>query len=56
MERGVFSVVEILFPRGKEGAYGPNGLTEMLAPLKAARQAATKCTTPPAEVTHYIAF
>ena len=35
---------------------GPNGLTEMLEPLKAARQAATKCTTPPAEVTHYIAF
>ena len=35
---------------------GPKGLTEMLEPLKAARQTTTKGTTPPAEVTHYIAF
>ena len=35
---------------------GPKGLTEMLEPRKAARQTTTKGTTPPAEVTHYIAF
>jgi len=35
---------------------GPKGLTGMLELLKAARQAAAKCTTPPAEVTHCIAF
>ena len=35
---------------------GAKGLTDMLEPLKAARRAAIKCTTPPAEVFHYIAW